>query len=219
MKKANVFEIFKWVLIMVFVIVITLLFKDKKSLESSFEAYKKNGTYITQYQSKTIRELKKTNRELYDSIKDLKDVKQAVIIKYQYKYKGDTIYLDRELTPMKDSLYAFNKKSDTISYTAKVKSPCKPYWCSVDFTINDKLTLVNRENNGNNQLTISTNGGTITGTQVFNLDQKPDNFWNRFSFTLFGGPGFGYTLTANGFQPGLFLGVGLGVGYRLNSKK
>jgi hypothetical protein len=217
--KSKVFEIGKWIVIGILGVIIFLMLKTNKELNSSFEAYKKDGTYITMYQNQTIAQLKKTNRELYDSIKNIPDVTNAMIIKYKYVYNGDTIYIDRTLPPAPDSVYVFSKKSDTISYTAKVKTASKPQWCVVDFTINDKLTLINREVNGQNQLTITTNGGTITGTQVFNKDDKRNDFWHRISTGFHVGGGVGYTLTPMGLQPGVYVGVGYGINYRTNKIK
>lgn len=211
--KSKVLEIGKWVLIVLLGVLIIYLFRTNRQLESSYESYKKDGTYVTTYQSKTINELKRENKELYDSIKKKKDVKQAAIIKYKYEYKGETIYLDRKIPPMPDSIYTFKKNSDSISYTAKVKSSAKPEWCKVDFTLNDKLTLINREQDGKNELSITTNGGTIDGTVVFNKDDKKDSFFNRFSVGINAGVGYGL-ITKN---PDVF--VGIGISFRLNKQK
>lgn len=210
--KDRVLVIGKWLITIVLGLIIIDLVKTNNELEYNYESYKKNGEYVNSYQSKTIGELKKQNRELYDSIKNKKDVKQAIIIKYRYVYKGDTIYIDRELPQPKDSVYTFSKKNDTISYAAKIKSSCPPEWVKVDFNINDKLTLINREKNGQNELTISTNGGQIDGTTVFNKDDKNDSFINRFSLGVNAGVGYGLINK----KPDIYIGVG--VSFRLNKK-
>jgi len=211
--KIKVLEIGKWVLMVSLSVLIVYLLKSNSELKSSYESYKKDGTYITTYQSNTINKLKKQNRELYDSIKNKKDVKQAVIIKYEYKYKGETIYIARNIPPMPDSIYTFLKKSDSISYTAKVKTASKPEWLSVDFNINDKLTLINREKNGKNELTITTNGGVIGGTEVFNKKDNIDSFINRFAISINSGVGYGLITKT----PDIYVGVG--VSFRLNNSK
>lgn len=210
--KGKVLEVGKWVIIATLIVLIIDLFKTNRELESSYESYKKDGTYVSTYQSKTISELKKQNRELYDSIKNKKDVKQAVIIKYKYKYEGETIYLDRKLPIPKDSIYTFQKETDTVSYTAKVKTASKPEWLNVNFNINDKLVLINREKNGQNELTISTNGGEIDGTVSFNKEDNKDNFINRFSLGVNAGVGYGLISK----KPDIYVGVG--VSFRLNKK-
>lgn len=209
----KVLEIGKYVLIIVLVALVFFSLKSNRQLESSYEAYKKNGEYVNMNQSKTISELKKENRELYDSIKNKKDVKQATIIKYKYKYNGKPTYLNRELPPVKDSVYTFTKENDTVSYVAKVKTASKPEWFLLDFSINDKLTIINREVNGTNETTITTNGGTIENASVFNKKDNRNSFFNRFSIGLNTGIGYGI-LTK---KPDIYVGVG--VNFRLGNTK
>jgi len=216
--SGRVLEISKWILIVLLLGLIIYLFTSNRELESSYQAYKKDGTYINTYQSKTISELKKENRELYDSIKklkDSKDVKQAAIISYKYKYKGETIKIDREIPLPNDSVYTFAKESDSISYSAKVKSQVKPEWVAVDITLKDKITIINKEKDGKNETTIttSTSGGTIDDAYFFNKDTKKDSFFNRFSVGLTIGAGYGITSRT----PDIFIGVG--VNFRLNKLK
>lgn len=210
----KVLEIVKLALIVFMSITIIVLWKNNSELKSSYEAYKKDGTYITTYQSQTINELKKKNKELYDSIKGIENVKQAIIIKYRYVYKGDTVYLDRQLASVENDIHTFTKNSDTISYVLKIKSDTID-WYKLDFTLNEKLTLVNREENGSNELTIgtSTNGGTITGAQVFNQKENKNNFFKRFSFGIQAGVGQGLINK----KPDVYVGVG--VSFRLNKIK
>src|ERR1039458_383502 len=212
----RVFEIGKWVLIVVLGVLIVYLLKTNRELNSSYESYKKDGTYMKTYDSQTISSLKRTNTELYDSIKGKQDVKQAIIIKYKYAYNGDTVYLDRKIgaikdgklvnNTLKDSTYNFSGgKIDSLSYKLKINSPIKPNWYKLDFTINDKLTIINRENGGKNELSIGTNGGKIEGTSVFNQSDNRDNFIDRFSLGLIAGAGYGITTK----KPDLFVGLGI----------
>jgi len=224
----KVFEVGKWVLIVVLGVLIVYLLKTNRELNSSNESYRKDGTYMRTYDSQTISSLKKQNIELYDSIKGKQDVKQAIIVKYKYVYNGDTVYLDRKIgaikggpltdnSPaklLKDSTYNFSGgKLDSLSYKLKINSPIKPNWYKLDFTINDKLTLINRENGGKNELSIGTNGGKIEGASVFNKSDNRDSFINRFSLGIQAGAGYGI-LTK---KPDLF--VGFGISYRLNKLK
>ena len=210
----KVFDYGKWVVIVILCVLVGSLLKTNHTLESNYESWKKDGTYIRAYSSKTIGELKKENSELYAAIKKEKDVKQAVIIKYKYKYNGETIYVDRELPPLEDSIYKFAKTSDTISYNLLVKAD-KVSWYKLDFTLNDKLTLVNRESNGQNQISINTSngGGSIIGASVFNKKDNKNNFFNRFNIGLQAGVGYGMISKT----PDVYIGVG--VGFRLNKIK
>ena len=116
----KVFSIIKWVIIGVLCISLVVLLKGNHDLKTSYEAYKKDGTYVNMYQSKTIKDLKKENTELYNSIKNKQDVNYAAVIKYKYIYNGDTVYISRKLPQIRDSLYTFSKKTDSISYDLKV---------------------------------------------------------------------------------------------------
>ena len=212
--NSKVLEFVKWVLIVIMSVTIIMMWKSNKDLNASYEAYKKDGTYLVTYQSQTISELKKQNRELYDSIKGIENVKQAVIIKYKYVYNGDTVYIDRTLPPIENELYTFEKKSDTISYNLSVKGK-EIEWYKLDFTLNDKLTLINREENGSNLLTINTanGGGTIEGTQVFNKQINRNSFFKRFSYGVQVGVGYGLITK----KPDIYVGVG--INFRLNRIK
>ena len=211
--SGKVLEIIKLVLIVLMSVTIIVLWKNNGELKSSYEAYKKDGTYVKMYQSQTIKELKKQNKELYDSIKDIKNVKQAVIIKYKYKYNGETIYVDRTL-PIENNIYKFTKNTDTISYVLTVKSDTID-WYKLDFSLNDKLTLINREENGNNEVTINTsNGGsTIIGTEIFNKKENKNSFINRFSWGIQIGVGHGLIHKKNDVY------VGVGASFRINKIK
>lgn len=211
--SGKVLEIIKLVLIVLMSVTIIVLWKNNGVLKSSYEAYKKDDTYVKMYQSQTIKELKKQNKELYDSIKDIKNVKQAVIIKYKYKYNGETIYVDRTL-PIENNIYKFTKNTDTISYVLTVKSDTID-WYKLDFSLNDKLTLINREENGNNEVTINTsNGGsTIIGTEIFNKKENKNSFINRFSWGIQIGIGHGLIHKKNDVY------VGVGASFRINKIK
>lgn len=200
-------------------LLILLFISNKRNsvIDSEFKAYKDDKTLIIHHQSKTINDLKKENKELHDSIKNKKDVKQAAIIEYRYKYKSDTIQTKNKpnnLSDIKDSTYSFTKKSDTLSYTLKVNVPYIN-WYQLEFDLSDKLTLINRESDGNNETTIttSTGGGVVSDIQIFNRKDNKNNFINRF--TVGGHIGCGIGLLTK--KPDIY--VGIGIGYRFNRIK
>ena len=85
----------------------------------------------------------------------------------------------------------------------------------MDFSLNDKLTLINREENGNNEVTINTsNGGsTIIGTEIFNKKENKNSFFNRFSWGIQIGVGHGLIHKKNDVY------VGVGASFRINKIK
>lgn len=211
----NVSDIIKWVLIILLGSFLIYLLKSNRELEYNYESYKKNGDYVVAYQSKTINDLKRENRTLYDSIKKKKDVKQAVIIKYRYVYNGDTIYIPRELPPIgRDSIYTFSKNTDSIEYNLKIKSSVQPDWYRLNFSVRDNLMIVNREKDGKNEMTVSTNnGGIVDDVDVFNAKDNRNSLKNRTSIGLQAGIGYGVINK----RPDVYVGVG--ISFRLNKLK
>lgn len=216
-KYANNIKSFLIVILSLLLISVTIvLTNQKETIKSDFAAYKKNGDYITQYQSQTIHNLKKEKKELYDSIKNVKNVKQAAIIDYKYIYVGDTTQGSGkpEKPLLKDSTYTFFKNSDTLSYNIKINAPYVN-WYLLKFILNDKLTIINRESAGSNETSISTasGGGTITNVEMFNKKDNKNSFLNRFTF----GPQIGVGVGVITKTPDIY--VGFGITYRLNKIK
>ena len=145
------------------------------------------------YYETTIKELKKTNRQLYDSLEASKDridflvqfnAKQEyntgkVIVKKEYVH--DTTYID-SLKDYKTFEYTNVNPNDTMTYKLKINSKAEPNWYSLNIKTNTKFTIVNKElENGQNHITIGDNGhnADITDVTVFTKDKK--TFWKRFS--------------------------------------
>lgn len=205
----------QWGLILVLGIAMIFLGVRNKNIISDFEAYKKDGTYIRTYQSQTINELKKTNKDLYDSIKNIKNVKQAMIVKYRYVYKTDTIIVDRLLQNPETKVYTFENKNDSLSYKLKVKAN-EIDWYNLDIKLNDNIMLINKESNGQNQITgkPTSSGGSIESIDIFNKKEpNPNAFFKRFSYGMQIGVGYGLITK----QPDVYVGVGLN--FRLNNLK
>ena len=116
--------------------------------------------------------------------------------------------------PDKSHIQTYTKNTDTLSYKLLIKGDTID-WYKLDFTLNEKLTIINREENNSNEATITTNtgGGTVTGTQIFNQKRNPNSFFNRFSFGAQTGVGYGIISK----KPDIYVGVG--VTFRLNKIK
>lgn len=215
--KNKIIKYSKTIIIVLLGVLLFFSYGKQNTLKSEFQAYKKDGTAIIQYQSQTIKSLKKDKKELYDSIKNIKNVKQAAIIRYKYTYVGDTTNVGNKpdsLLKLKDSTYTFTKNSDTLSYQLKVNT-AYVNWYNLNFTLNDKLTIINREVNGQNETTINTqnNGSTVTDIQIFNKKDNKNSFLSRFTY----GPQIGYGLGIISKVPDIY--IGFGITYRLNKIK
>lgn len=90
-------------------------------ISDSLKTYKtKNGTLINERGLLISKkeELKNLNYGLYQTVKDLenqiKNIKPQIVIRYKYKIKTDTLYLNSRITALNDSTYEINFDKDTI---------------------------------------------------------------------------------------------------------
>ena len=149
------------------------------------------GTYHKTYYETKFKELKKVNKELYDSLKEYKDKIDYIIqFKATHSYSTgkviikeiiDTVYADSTKVP-RTFEYANTINNDTMQYKLKINSSEEPNWYSLDIKTSNKYTIVNKEyENGMNQVTIGTNNGTdISNVTVFKKEKKK-SFLDRFT--------------------------------------
>ena len=162
--------------------------------EITFDKNEKQTVNISN--DKTLGELKKENKELYDSIRKLTDVKEAIQVKYVIERDIDTVYIDNTYIPL-DSIYHYAQNSDTINYNLDIKGK-DVEWFKLDFSIQDSLMLVTRSANGQNETTIShTTNTSIKDVTVFVPKKK-----------------FSQKVKEN-----TYFGVGVGAGYGFFNKK
>lgn len=162
--------------------------------EITFDKNEKQTVNISN--DKTLYELKKKNKELYDSIRKLTDVKEAIQVKYVLKRDIDTVYIDNTYIPI-DSIYHYTQNSDTINYNLDIKGK-DVEWFKLNFSIQDSLMLVTRSVNGQNETTIShTTNTSIKDVTVFVPKKK-----------------FSQKVKEN-----TYFGVGVGAGYGVFNKK
>lgn len=157
------------------------------------------GTYNKHYYEKKFKELKKENKELYDSLKQYKD-KIDYIIQFYHEKEYNTgqvttkpniidsvVYDTIPVTiPQIAKTYEYlSEPNDTFQYKLNVNSFIEPNWYSIQAKVKNKFTIVNKEEGGMNHITINPeNGGTISNPTVFKKKEKR-NFLDRFSL----GPG------------------------------
>lgn len=175
----------------------------------------KNGKYTQIYDSQKMEVLKKENKELYDSIKKLKNAESAVVIKYKYKYSTDTVRVtDKQYVTVPveknitdtiyryaeehhtDSIYHYTENNDTVSYNLDICAS-QLQWHKLDFQINDKLTLIN-QNDGNNHNILTVDHGD-------NMEIEDVTAWHKKK--------------GNSFKDRFFFGPSINVGYGIFNKK
>ena len=172
--------------------------KKQKQIEE-IEFTDTTGTYHKVYYEKKFKELKKENRELYDSLKQYKD-KIDYIVQFYHEKEYNTgqvhtkpniidsvVYDTVPVTiPQIAKTYEYlSEPNDTFQYKLNVNSFIEPNWYSIQAKVKNKFTIVNKEEGGANHITIKPeNGGTITDPTVWKKKEKR-SLLDRLSF----GPG------------------------------
>ena len=170
-------------------------YESSKKLIEEVEYYDSLNNYNKVYYSKTFKELKKENKELYDSLKQYKDKIDFIVqFTHEKNYQTgkvetkpnivdsviyDTIKVSETLMA---KTYEYNSEpNDTFQYKLNVNSYTEPNWYSLNVRTKNKFTIVNKEEDGINHITIgSSNNGNISNVTVFNKKEKR-KFLSRFS--------------------------------------
>ena len=169
--------------------------------EITFDKNEKQTVNISN--DKTLGDLKKENKELYDSIRKLTDVKEAIQVKYVIERDIDTVYIDNTYIPL-DSIYHYAQNSDTINYNLDIKGK-DVEWFKLDFSIQDSLMLVTRSLNGQNETTIShTTNTSIKDVTVFVPKKK---FSQKVKENTYFGVGVGAGYGVFNKKPDIYIGI------------
>lgn len=170
-------------------------YESSKKLIEEVEYYDSLNNYNKVYYSKTFKELKKENKELYDSLKQYKDKIDFIVqFTHEKNYQTgkvetkpnvvdsviyDTIKVSETLMA---KTYEYNSEpNDTFQYKLNINSYTEPNWYSLNVRTKNKFTIVNKEEDGINHITIgSNNNGNISNVTVFNKKEKR-KFLSRFS--------------------------------------
>lgn len=205
-SKQNVVDIIQWVLIIGLSAMLLYSYLHTNSSLVNNEEYSRDNTYVRIYESQKIEKLRNENKQLYDSIRKLSNVESAIEIRYKYVYKVDTVFVEKLYTNMqkKDSIYDFRSDNDTVNYNLKVKA-ADLQWYTMDFSINDKFTVVNQNEDALNKTTIShSDNVSIEKTTVYHSRDNTNKLYNRFAV----GPTIGVGVSQNG-QFCTYIGVGV----------
>lgn len=161
-------------------------------------------TYTSLFPSKSFNSLKQENRELFNEVKRLKNLKEVIQFKYKTEYKTDTIYLTNPASiQATDTTYRLSHVTDSISYNLLANVSGKLNYHKLEFKLSDTFTITRQEDGDLNRLDITSGTGTI-GEVTSWKKKKP-----RISLGL--NAGFGYGVLNK--KPDLF--VGIGVSFRL----
>lgn len=170
-----------------------------------------NNSYIVKYKDNEISLLKKTNKELYDSLKQYKDeIDYLVKFKFEQKYTTDTVYIDSTKTDNNINVYEYaSNENDTINYNLLIGSIKEPNWYKLDLNLKNEFMIVNKKDKDSNETTIlPSTDGNISDVTI--IKQNKNNFFDRFVI----GPSInaGYDVINKQFG----INVGFSVTYKIN---
>lgn len=206
-RTKKIIDVIQWILIIVLgIMCLSHIFVYKEYREFiNNEEYQKDQTYIKIYESQELVSLKKENKELYDSLRVLKNAESGVQIKYVYKIKTDTVKVTEFIHEEKDSIYHYTHDNDTLRYEMDVKAE-RLEWVKGEFTINDKFTIINREENGLNQTFVHhSDNVNITDVDAWHRINDKKKWYNNFHVGLQLGAGYGIIHKT----PDIYVGVGV----------
>ena len=165
--------------------------------------------HTTIYYDQIIESLKKSNNELYDSIKIFKN-KIDYLVEFNYKKDYEISRLIRKnkendtIRSSKTYEY-FSEKNDTLKYSLKINSAEEPNWYKLNLTVADKFTLINKKIDNSNQLDINTNNKADVSKVTVVKTKEKRNILSRFAL----GPSIslGYDLAKK--EPEFMVGISL----------
>ena len=212
MDKQKIIQIIQWLMIILLAISCFYFWRSSNDSEGNlikdeitFDKNEKQTVNISN--DKTWGELKRENEELYDSIRKLSDVKEAIQVKYVLKRDIDTVYINNTYIPI-DSIYHYAQNSDTINYNLDIKGK-DVGWFKLDFSIQDSLMLVTRSANGQNETTIShTTNTSIKDVTVFVPKKK---FSQKVKENVYFGVGVGAGYGFFNHKADSYIGINAGI--------
>ena len=212
MDKQKIIQIIQWLMIILLAISCFYFWRSSNDSEGNlikeeitFDKNEKQTVNISN--DKTWGDLKRENEELYDSIRKLSDVKEAIQVKYVLKRDIDTVYITNTYIPI-DSIYHYTQNSDTINYNLDIKGK-DVEWFKLDFSIQDSLMLVTRSANGQNETTIShTTNTSIKDVTVFVPKKK---FSQKVKENVYFGVGVGAGYGFFNKKPDIYIGINAGI--------
>lgn len=193
---------FKWIVIGILLLLLGLLTwkiieQHKMIDEQTVQLSEKNiddnkHTVITHDQN--LETLKKTNKELYDSLKVYKNqidyliqfdykktftvrdtiLKTETVIKYDTIQINDSTKMIVQNEEVKEYTYENKTPNDTLKYKLTIGSTREPHWYGLDLTVGEKFTIVNKKVNEFNETTIETGSNDSKITDITVVNTKKD---------------------------------------------
>lgn len=190
-KKIDVDKIVIGILAAILVFMTGYVLKLNSTIHKKIETIETVSTqdnkYTQYYYEREFKALKDENKALYDSLKNQQDYITS-LQQFSYNKSYNTGIVDtkpeipQEVEELPDSTYYYANETDSISYELNVNSKVEPNWYSLNFEVNDKFTIVNKEYQDGRLTTSieSEHQGEITDITAW---QKPSStkWYKRFA--------------------------------------
>lgn len=212
----NFSKIWKWLLFIIgiaaIIMCIILSINNMKIKNERMIQTEKNKTTVLYY-DQSISSLKKQNKELYDSIKNLKNVESVIQFKYIKEFHLDTVFVKdktKAITitdnkPIVAYKYKNTLKNDTLNYELSIGSKEEPNWYKLNVSVSDRFTIINRRKDNTNITTVQTDTHDTQIVDVTPIHIKKNTFWKRFNVSITAGPGYGIFTK----KPDIYVGAGV----------
>lgn len=171
------------------------MLEPSKIISDGTEYVDSNKVYNKIYSDEDFKSLKKENKELYDSLKSSKDrIDYLLRFKYSKSYSSGKVEIKKGtvsnvISEPTDYVYE-SSPNDSFEYKLTINSEKEPNYYKLDTKFKEMFTVINKNENGMNHITIQGNGkGDVGDVTTFNKKQKT-KFLDRFAI----GPSvtFGY---------------------------
>ena len=212
---------FYLVIVMFIVTLLLLVLCHRKVDESSalveeVEFLDSTRTFHKLFYSSEIESLKNKNAALYDSLREYKEkVNHLLQFTYEKEYDSGKVIVakERDTVEVKGEPKTFEYEStptDTLQYKLAINADSEPNWYSLHIKVKETFTIVNKEDDGANHLTIETeNKGNIRDVTAFEKKLDRRKFVDRLSV----GPAV--TVGYDPFNRNFGMVVGVGVAFDL----
>jgi len=131
-RRKKIIDFTQWVLIIAMAVLCYNLIKTTANIKQEI-AKTNTDRGILKVQNKTLR----------DSLKMLNNNKAPTTVKYKMVYRGDTTYVDRQLSPIEENVYIFSETKGALRYQIKIKAK-NISWYKIDVTIKEKLLFTRK---------------------------------------------------------------------------
>lgn len=174
----------QWLLIVALSCLCVRVATDSRKRAEEFAKERTETTYKLVYYGQSLQKLKKENEDLYRVVDSVKNVESAVEIRYIYKYKTDTVYVEQMKHDAADSTYEYRFDNDTVRFNMTAKANDLK-WMQGNFEVKDSFQLITKNEYG--QYTTWLNHSSNVEIENIDVWHRKQKWYEHLHY----GPAFG----------------------------